>query len=497
MNSLTLLRRATVLALVTVLLVGCGGAQVNTQDTQVPDSPTSSPTEPSPVPSATETSPAAPEPDSPSIPDAPLSPTGPWLIFFTGVGVWADGIWAVNPDGSGLTQLTSQNIVIPRDLDSAVTSSPGFLAFITADDYVYRGLALNVLRLPSGELRMVTPLSSAATEPAPDADPAMRPPEPLVAIAGEVSLAWSQDGRSLAFMGAFEGPSSDLYVYVPDSGDITRLTDGPSESIRPSWSPDGRYILHFGVETLGSGAGLSMTEAWAARADDSGVVTLYDASNSADEVVLGWTADDTFVVYTLNRGLGRPGNLRTVMATTGDATTLWEGLLTAAALDPTSGNILISVGPDSDQPPGLHLVSSSGAPAWRIVEDEASRVTWLSEAELFFATTENGILAVSSQGDFIDLAVPPSYSGFPAAAPSSGDLAFTGSGLWVGSLLSSIDSPPRQVYSGRTYQAMWSPDGQHLIFFGDEGVFAAQGPAFEPVLVAEGLISYDAIWVWP
>jgi hypothetical protein len=298
-------------------------------------------------------------------------------------------------------------------------------------------------------------------------------------------------------MGAFEGPSSDLYTYNADSKDITRLTDGPSESIRPSWSPDGEYILHFGVETLGSGAGYSMTGVWAARSDDSGVETLYDASTSADEVSLGWPTDDVFVVFTVNMGLGSPVNLRTVNVETGDVSVLWEGLFTDAALDPSSGNLLLAAGPASDESPGLYIVPTNGTPAWRIVEDEASRITWSPEAQLFFATTMNGILAVSPQGDFIDLAVPPSYAEFPAAAPSSADLAYVGSGLWVGSLLSSIDSPPQQVYSGNTHKAVWSPDGQHIIFFGEEGVFVAQGPAFEPVLIAEGLVSYNAVWVWP
>jgi Tol biopolymer transport system component len=272
--------------------------------------------------------------------------------------MWADALWAADIYGAGFTQLNSGRIIIPRDLEAAASPKGGRLAFITAGDFQLRGLSLNLLTLPDGEVKILTPLSSPETEPPPDADPALRPPEPLVAIAEEVSLAWSPDGRQLAFTAAFEGPTSDLYLYSLDDESITRLTDGPSQAIRPIWSPDGKNILHFGVETLGSGAGYTMSGVWAVEVDGGEVTSLYDPSESSDEIVVGWISDDTFVVYSQNVGLGQAMNLRTVNVETGDSRALWSGALNEAALEPNTGALLAAAGPDSDRPEGLYHLAA-------------------------------------------------------------------------------------------------------------------------------------------
>jgi hypothetical protein len=443
-------------------------------------------------------------PTAPSLEDAPLSAEGPWLIFTTGQGIWADAIWAVNPDGTGLTEFTvpGQHISRPRNLAAAVSPSGGYLAFITASDpNKLTGLTLNLLKLPEGVIKTVTPLSSPETEPEPGADPAQRPPEPLLALTQERSLAWAPDGRSLAFMAAFEGPSSDLYVYSMEAGTVTRLTDGPSQGIRPLWSPDGRFILHFGVNTLGTGAGYDMAGAWAARADDTEVRSLYDPSSSAEEVVLGWTGGDTFAIFSYAFGSGGPENLRTVRIETGAVEALWEGAFRDAALDPEGGGILLLVDEDAagrndDGAAGLYFLSPGSDPV-RILEDEPSQVIWSQEAQLFFARTEFGIVAVSPGGDWNQL---HDFTGrLPVSSPVDKELAWYGdAGLWVGDLISSLDLPqPEQIFTEPVLHAVWGPSGQNLPFFTEDGLYVLQKPELRPTLVGRGLSALDTIWMAP
>ena len=453
---------------------------------------------PSPQPTATFT------PASPSIPDMPLSQTGPWWVFFTGEGLRADGIWAVNPDGSGLTEikLTNQHIIKPRDLDAAISPTGGYIAFVTATDQLFwRGLTLNLLKLPEGEIKTITPLSSTATEPEIGADPASRPPEPLLAITQEASLAWSPDGRHLAFMGAFEGPSSDLYVYSLEDERITRLTDGPSEGIRPIWSPDGRYILHFGVNTLGTGAGYSMAGVWAARADNTGVNTLYDPDESSDEIFVGWVENGTFAVYTMSVGFDGAMNLRTVNIETGTENVLWEGFLTDIVLVPNSGNLLVLVdefaarkNPDAEV--GLYFIGPDNLP-WRILEDKPNHAAWSPEASLFFAYTEYGVVGITPNGDWKQLG---DFTGrIPIASPVDKELAWYGeAGLWVGNLISSLDQPqPQHVFTDSVIHVSWGPEGQNLLLFGENGLYLLQKPELRPIQVTEGLRSRETAWVWP
>ncbi len=55
------------------------------------------------------------------------------------------------------------------------------------------------------------------------------------------NLAWSPDGRSIAFSGA-KGGVSNLYVVDIESGAVRQLTDDKFADLQPAWSPDGSKI---------------------------------------------------------------------------------------------------------------------------------------------------------------------------------------------------------------------------------------------------------------
>src|SRR5258708_7299325 len=179
---------------------------------------------------------------------ATLSANGPWLVFSA-----ADGIWAANADGSGLTNLMP---AAPYFKLGPPAPAGGHVVVVTgSDDSGLHGLTLSLLSLPDGKPTQISALTDAETEPGPDAqfgDPSSANFDIIVPL-GQV--AWSPDGASLAFIGAQAGPSTDLFNYVLAAGQVTRLTDGASQAYGPSWSPDGRYIVQFGASTFGTGAG--------------------------------------------------------------------------------------------------------------------------------------------------------------------------------------------------------------------------------------------------
>ena len=147
------------------------------------------------------------------------------------------------------------------------------------------------------------------------------------AVSAEDSLAWSPDGTRLAFIGAQDGPTADLYVYSASDGSITRLSSGSSQAYQPTWSPDGQYIVHGGSGAMDlTGQGSFNTEAiWAARSDGSAIINLYQPESSG-ESFCGWTDLHTFLVYSWLPD-GRPGNLRTFNIDTGKSISVWPGSL--------------------------------------------------------------------------------------------------------------------------------------------------------------------------
>jgi hypothetical protein len=61
--------------------------------------------------------------------------------------------------------------------------------------------------------------------------------------AGVRSLAWSTDGKYLAFGAMIDGDTSDVYVFDVDTGTIRRVEKGPGNVRNYHWSPDSQWIV--------------------------------------------------------------------------------------------------------------------------------------------------------------------------------------------------------------------------------------------------------------
>nr|MBC8504703.1 hypothetical protein [Chloroflexota bacterium] len=313
-----------------------------------PVSPTSTATTP-PEESASEepVSESAPA----SIPEAPLSQKGPWTIFLA-----KDGIWALNQNGSGLTHLVDDTVVAPSDLSAGVYGS--YLAFMTASDaYTLQDLTLKILKLPEGTVETITPIIAPENQPGDNPEICDPKHEAARAVTIYNGLDWSPDGTQLAFIGAMDGPSADLYVYTPADGIITRLTDGPSQAYSINWSLRGDYIVHFGVSCFGTGAGFNMTGAWAADPDTGDVISLYKPSEESwgEEFVTSyWGAGDAFYIVTHSGCPAR--DLRLIDLQTQEITMVHEGCFWDYQVNPPE-IIAVLNGPDFSDKPGLYLYS--------------------------------------------------------------------------------------------------------------------------------------------
>lgn len=116
-----------------------------------------------------------------------------------------------------------------------------------------------------------------------------KPPRRLAWGGG--NLAWSPDGRSLAFAGPAIGGFSAVWVVDIAAANLRQLTFGPAPSGFPAWSPDGRRIAF-----RRGGA-----ELWTMRPDGSGPRLLYRGA-----VTLAWptwSPDGRYLAFTAGNGV--------------------------------------------------------------------------------------------------------------------------------------------------------------------------------------------------
>ena len=327
----------------------------------LPDKPTATATL-SPEPAATHTA-------TPTVaPQAALSVSGPWALILN-----QEGVWAANADGSGLTHL-AQDVVPHR----ALSVSGRWIAYVTDTEAGFDpesrgGLTLKVLSLPEGTVHTVTELQIPNVTKDSSEDLQFSAEHVYRAVIFEGGgLAWSPDGSTLAFVSGHEGVSADLYVYSRELREITRLTDGPSQAYQISWSPDGRYIFHTGASNFGTGAGYVMVGVWVARADGTGVRTLYEPDpRTGAEVLVDWVAVDTALVHSWRPDCGGR-NLITVNVASGEIQVVWPDYFNQATYNPETGAILIDAQDIDCNPEGASgfYVMESGRTELEQVSDE-------------------------------------------------------------------------------------------------------------------------------
>jgi hypothetical protein len=439
-----------------------------------------------PVPSATELSAGG------------LSQHGPWLLLNTD-----QGLWVANPDGTGGTLIQKTGpVLIPGSLQDAVSSTGGHIAFLTYSDapgsyFNYRELHLNILTLPDFQSWLSIPLTTPETEPSAD-----NPSDINRAMTEHQSFVWSPEGKRLAFIGASSGPSADLYEYSVNGGAVLRLTDGPDQAYDPIWSPDGTWIVQTAAAGFGTGAGIAVTGVYAARADGSGVISLYAIpKGSGGEMAVGWLNNHTLVSLTWYITCG-PSDLRLTDLSPQKSDVVFKGCVTAAAVAEGRGSVLFAQSQDMaqfvDNPqPGMFLLTDADRTPRLVSNADIREIAWSAGRGTYLARWSDGsvLFEVSPTGDVRHLMdqVPQ----LPTVSPDGRYWAWNASlfsntltGLWIGEYGQEL----RQIYSNEVSNTgfLWAPDGQSIYFLGSAGgLYRAQAPDWVPAILAENLKASD------
>jgi len=388
-----------------------------------------------------------------------LNAEAPWLLMETD-----QGLWAANPDGSGMTRLTDVDYWY-YGLQDAVQPMGNQIVFISPGIYDFHNLALNLLSLPDGRITKITDLTSDQTESYADSNPGEPGLEALRAVVEQRSYAWSPDGTQLAFTGVMDGPSAEIYLYDTVSGNVRRVSQDDAQNFSPSWSPDGNHLLYMGAESFGTGAGFVMAGVWSADGEGNNATLLYQPNSSAEEIV-GWLDDTTIVLDSWSPACGS-AQLRLYDVVSQELTMLNEDCFINATASSRRGEALFA------NSSGLYLLTAENRTPILVSQDLVGSIEpWSSDNDVFTVRFGDGGIATFG-GSEIDHQISP------VNAPSSNlDVAVYGA-IW--GWTSSDDDQPgvwisgpgleiNQIFNGKSFSPIWDPHNNLLFFAPEEGI---------------------------
>jgi hypothetical protein len=440
---------------------------------------TNTPPIPTPLPD-TATLPPAPDTPGPTYTPEPQGqvPGGPHVLY-----AGAGGVWVSNSDGSGLRPVTDFPIENHYDLRRLIAPDGDRMAVVAHGD---GALDMVEVRISTGETRHITQLITLS-----DQDLIMNPTSDkafaIYGVRDYDNIAWQPgSGRMLAFMGAMDGPTSDLYMYDTQEQVLTQLTDGPSQAIFPTWSPDGKYILHYGVSWRPPFGGAlvgytNLDGAWAVRASDGEVLAQPTPKGPALHFA-GWLDDTHYATFDSDENCYSK-NLRSVDVTTGrTAPIMSNSFYYGIARSPDSGAFLFAGAAGCADSPGegVFLLPAGETTPVKLLDKRAYEVEWLPESGVFQAYPE-ALFSADGSTKYL----PPAYdSSFHPALSQKGYQAWEVIENRKGRVQVSTDGTSwKSILEGLVDAMAWDPaTGETLLVVLDDGtLYRASYPDFAPV----------------
>ncbi len=422
-----------------------------------------------------------------------IADTGPWLLFRAiPEGGTLPYLWGINADGTGLTQLSAQPV-----LNFAVHPYPQpdtnsrLVAYIgTSPDDLHQDVTLYLLSLPDGEISTLTPLTSDETGYLPGEDSSLRSDpagkgDILVGLDHRQGLTWSPDGQWLAFVGAMDGPSVDLYSYELATGTIRRLTDEPDHTYQLLWTVDSSQIIHSTKSCfLCAGGPYGRSSGILGATPDGAEVVMYEETEGTRFVT--WR-DATHLLMDSGPQNGCMGNDRILDIARQSIEPVGAGCFFEVAYDDAGRYALLAAGIKNDllrEGLGMYLVDIDAREATWLGEDWANNVWWdrYEQRFLIYDWDDQSYFSVTVDGTLTPVDSPTTQALSPDRRFSAWfDLIYQedrDGELWM----QIGDAEPVKMLDSGGIGLAWSPDSRSIFYdSGSSGLYLVVAESLEVI----------------
>lgn len=395
-----------------------------------------------------------------NVPVSIFSTSRPVLLYQDFVG--NNSIVAVSMDGNNQAKIQIPFDGCVRNFNKSVSPKGHWLAFYTGceTELTPESISLNLLHLPTNEVYKVTDL-----------------------IANNITndvfiLDWSPDGRYIAFAGAIETPSIELYVFDIEGKNIRRLTEGLKSIEFLDWSPDGNWLLVSNDANEGS-----------ASREYFYAINLFEGNlqipNSLfdDRYVLreGWFTSSLYFFANSSEGCCGPNSLKFIDITTGDEVDLWEDFATGYAVDKEFQITAVSSAIESDII-GTFFINVDGST--RKISDEILGALAFrgGKQSRFVGFNGNRVVTISVDGLITSIS-SKSHNRISVSPNGSWFVLFNDYQKNTGlDLFSESDSFVRTISIEDAVPIAWSPESKGLFYLKDD-LYYIEIPSGEPILI--------------
>lgn len=418
---------------------------------------------------------------------------GPWLVF---PAPESGMIQAYDVEAGILSEINLPEPIIVADLVNGLSPNGQILIVRAGSASVTDELGLYQVDLMSGATTKLTPLLSLDVQRKIINETGTRAFDTLRAVTREDSLAWSPDGRYLAFAAALNTTSSDLYVWDPEKDRIDRLNGLYSHSASPFWSRGSNWLVSQDLGEYSEETGWRVEAVSGLQIPGFNIQsTLYlPAAGSQGEVFVGWLNAQTFMSYSLTSS--GPTALRQVNNETHKVNLTHAGTFEQAAVDPNTGAFAYSLDAESAAGTtlvgGVYLRTPGSASPNLMRAGEWSSLSW-DPGGMFIASGPQGLLAFTPDGQSIHL-------------PDERKARLSPSGNWIVAwgTLEGGDAGARlyQSPSGTRLQTLtdlpvsdllWQPDSKGFFILAGGSLYQLVFPGLNPLEIASGFSEDQAM----
>ncbi len=321
-------------------------------------------------------------------------------------------------------------------------------------------------------------------------------------LQGLDSVDWSPNGNYMAFAGAMDGPSSDLYVYNMQTSAIQRLSDGSKNIQWINWSADGKEIFQASSYYDACEGDCNSYYTVALDGKPARAMTHLD-NNGGVNISVGWLTPSRELMYSDANGSGE-AYLRYFDYELNQTVDLYPFALDSVALDPDSKMLLVLSSYENvpNTPIGIHLINPWNRSQKDLQMDicnfpkdhpsSGSVNAVMLGVYRFAVACADGTELVALDGSVAKLSDRTlNVTKIPNREQLIGFDKETSEAIIYSADLKAV----RQVMIHPYEQMAWRPDGQGAFYWFDDKLYYWEFSSNEEVLVDDGVGKVDG-WIF-